>query len=554
MENQSELRKKYLQKILHSDANKILIVAGPGTGKTYTFKNIFNGTDKSKNLAITFINLLEDEMERAFGGFAEVKTFHSYCKKQLHQYFGKVEIKPYLPKIILIDALILGHGYQNFEEKFRALDVKSNEAGFYIARSNYYQAFGFDDGVFRLLELIKNGTIKLSNFERIVVDEFQDFNPLEVEFINELEKRGRILIVGDDDQAVYDTRCSSPAFIREKYNSGQYEIFQLPFCTRCPKVIVEATNAFIVKIQSLGYFRERIDRVFLPYLEGKEYENSNYTKIITAQISHVRTVNKYLINAIRRIPTEDIEEAKKEDYPCALIVGQKQHLNSIYRNLKNHFNNIKYKQPQEIGYEISEGYKLIFQDEKSNLGWRIIAEYLLTKKNFESIIIESAKAIPIVGLLPKSFIQEQKQIIELLKNKDIKEQERLDINNILGKYAPEVLETFFPTEIIKQAEYDESQPSILLTSFQGCKGISGGHVFIVGLNKDEIPKLNLGGFIKEVEFSKFIVAMTRTRKQCTLLSNYRDLTGKIFRPSEFMSYIPDSFLEKQGYISSKDIL
>ena len=46
---------------------------------------------------------------------------------------------------------------------------------------------------------------------------------MEVAFIDELQKRGPILIVGDDDQAVYSLRNSSPEYIRSKFMSGDYD-------------------------------------------------------------------------------------------------------------------------------------------------------------------------------------------------------------------------------------------------------------------------------------------------------------------------------------------
>lgn len=39
-----------------------------------------------------------------------------------------------------------------------------------------------------------------------MIDEFQDFSALEVEIIKQLESHGNILIVGDDDQAIYDKK------------------------------------------------------------------------------------------------------------------------------------------------------------------------------------------------------------------------------------------------------------------------------------------------------------------------------------------------------------
>ena len=43
--------------------------------------------------------------------------------------------------------------------------------------------------------------------------EYQDFNKLEIEFLKELEKKGPILIVGDDDQAGQSASRVVAAFI-----------------------------------------------------------------------------------------------------------------------------------------------------------------------------------------------------------------------------------------------------------------------------------------------------------------------------------------------------
>ena len=55
----SEERNRYVNNILNTTSNKKVVVAGPGTGKTYLFKRILKG--KKKALTLTFINsLIED--------------------------------------------------------------------------------------------------------------------------------------------------------------------------------------------------------------------------------------------------------------------------------------------------------------------------------------------------------------------------------------------------------------------------------------------------------------------------------------------------------------
>ena len=76
------------------------------------------------------------------------------------------------------------------------LEEQSPEIEFYLQRSDYYNAVGFDDAVYRLLKEIRTTPGILPEFDQIVIDEFQDFNPMEVAFIEELSKRGHILVVG----------------------------------------------------------------------------------------------------------------------------------------------------------------------------------------------------------------------------------------------------------------------------------------------------------------------------------------------------------------------
>ena len=109
-EQRSE-RAKCLRAILDSSAPKKLIVAGPGTGKTYTFGELLRLKPNGNNLVMTFINRLVDDMETTLGAYAEVKTFHAYCKKILHEQDGRIELVPWLTKVVERDAELLGKLY-----------------------------------------------------------------------------------------------------------------------------------------------------------------------------------------------------------------------------------------------------------------------------------------------------------------------------------------------------------------------------------------------------------------------------------------------------------
>lgn len=561
---QKKERDSLLKNILESKAPRKIIVAGAGTGKTYTFSEILKQNHDGANIAMTFIRLLRNDMAGALGDHAEVRTFHEFCKKILHERRGGFFLYPKLTDIIKEDATHLSADCESFDEKFSKLDLTGSEIAFYLKRGDYYNTVSFNDSVYRMLLEIQKDSSILDTYNQILIDEFQDFNPLEVAFINELEKKGNILIVGDDDQAVYDTRFSTPDHLRDKFKSGRYEIFELPFCSRCTEAIVNSTNAILKFVEENDGLQGRLPKRYECFIELKDDENIKYPKITTAKCTNVPTVIKFIKNKISKISPDEISESwqKGKEYPTILIVGAKQYLNAIHKTLKNYFVNIKTKQSEKNEVTICDGYDFLFQDIKSNLGWRIIIDFLFTNKEVKNIVEKSNLGTPIADLLSRDFISAQTKIINVISKFNKKGQ---DINTLLGKLKSLVGQTLF-TEIKaryldtkeEEGEPDKTQPSILLTSFQGCKGISGGFVFIVGANNGVFPR---GNTISDVEICQFIVALTRTRKKCYILSEDRmympkDKNGKWIPKqdrSAFIDMIPESYMEDLGNLKAGDI-
>lgn len=563
---QEEERKQCLEAILQSDSPKKIIIAGPGTGKTFTFGQVLKNYADGNNLALTFINKLANDMQKDLDGLAEVKTFHAYCKKILHQLNARVELVSYLSLIIKRDAELLGKSFNDFDTKFQMLDEENPEITFYLERGDYYDVVSFNDSVYRLYKILLENLDIIPNFQQIVVDEFQDFNPLEVAFINQLEKKGNILIVGDDDQSVYKGRCASSEYLREKYKSGEYAKFELPFCCRCPEVIVQAINVVLEAAQSLEGLKGRIAKRFECYIGDKERDSEKYPKIITAQCSTAQIIPKYIHKEILRIPEEDISESYIEgkEYPTILIVGPRQYLREVERQLNPTFPQITYSPSKDNEYSLNDGYEQLLRFSDSNLGWRILLEYFFQIDKEKEFIQESYTNIPLTKLIDSEFIKSHLQVVDLLKA--IRKGESIttviveDLKNILGDFYTEVIEYFNPSEEEKSPDIDKSKPSILLSSYVGCKGLSAGHVFLVGVNNGDMPKIT-DGEIKDVELSKFIVALTRTRKQCHIISNkwlFNPMTkdGKYksnFEKSIFTSWIPVELIEDRGYLKASNI-
>lgn len=557
---QEEERNLRLQAILESKATKKLIVAGAGTGKTYTFHQSLKLTAGGINLVMTFIRKLVADMEGAFGAIAEVRTFHAYCKKVLHDRNGRVELVPYLTRIIESDADLLGRAMTDFDQKIRTIQEGSAELGFYLERGDYYEVVGFDDSVYRLYRELKTNPSILPSFDQILIDEFQDFNPLEVAFLDELGRKGNILIVGDDDQAVFDGRSASPSFLRDLYRSGTFEVFELPFCSRCPEVIVNAVTAFIERAQTNGHLKDRIVKRYECFLSDKEADSLKYPKIIVARCTTAKVVARYIQSEIGKIDPDDIEESHRESYPTVLILGARQYLREIEKELSKTYKQIVYTPSSENDYSVIDGYSLLCTNRGSNLGWRILAEVFLDVIQLQDAMAKSTGGIPFVDLLDKDFVDRHIHALDLLiairEGYELTKSQHSELSKILTPYAAEVLAAFAPPAKTEKVETDTTLPTVLLTSLRGSKGLSAGHVFIVGANNGSLPRDPRN--IEDVEISQFIVAMSRTRKQCHIVSN-RWLIAPFDKKrnylpedskSKFLSWIPIELIEDRGAIKA----
>jgi superfamily I DNA/RNA helicase len=151
----------------------------------------------------------------------------------------------------------------------------------------------------------------------------------------------------------------------------------------------------------------------------------------------------------------------------------------------------------------------LHRDSKDNLGWHIVIE--ADQPSFLKDIIKTSldKKYPLVKLIPESY--RQKMLSEA-------EQTSSDDESISDE--PE--------------EANEPRVSIRLTSYEGSKGLSAQHVFVVGLHEGDLPRK--AGDITDLEICKFLVALTRTRKQCHLMHTLR-WSGQKKVASTFLSWI-----------------
>lgn len=72
----ADARLQFLQSILVSTSPRKVIIAGPGTGKNFTFSKVL-GQVQGPVLALTFLGNLARDLQRSLGEAVDARTFHS---------------------------------------------------------------------------------------------------------------------------------------------------------------------------------------------------------------------------------------------------------------------------------------------------------------------------------------------------------------------------------------------------------------------------------------------------------------------------------------------
>src|ERR1035437_4497046 len=254
-------RDEHVSKVLSSTAERKVVVAGPGTGKTYLFKKLLAG--KQRTLTLTFINALVEDLSLELHGMTDVRTLHSFASELLRRLWKEKEVNifPRLSDVIQIDLRLLTGKEVDFEKVFHTRDDSNPQIEFYRRRKRYYDdSYGFSDIMFAAVKFLEKMPDMIPEYDQIVVDEFQDFNLLEVSLIDLLAARSPVLLAGDDDQALYDFKHADPRHIRERHGNKTfgYEAFNLPLCSRSTRVIVEAANDIVRSATAANLLQSRI--------------------------------------------------------------------------------------------------------------------------------------------------------------------------------------------------------------------------------------------------------------------------------------------------------
>ncbi len=264
-----------------------LVVAGPGSGKTYVITKrleyLINTChiDPSNILTITFTNAAAKEMRsRAYsligGGVAGVTvgTFHSVFYSILKEAFSLNAsniLRPQDKYILLCDiarkldiveadmatvcdgiSALISRKKNGLESPgIFGSDIDEKILSLYSGKLKELRLIDFDDMIIKCRNLLEKDPVWLdkirNRFLYIMVDEYQDTNPVQYEALKLIAgNKANILTVGDDDQSIYGFRGAGFAVLKRFIDDyPQAEVYELCVNYRCRAAIADAADKVI---------------------------------------------------------------------------------------------------------------------------------------------------------------------------------------------------------------------------------------------------------------------------------------------------------------------
>ena len=294
-----ELNEKQRAAVTH-EKGPLLVIAGPGTGKTRVITHRIaylireHGIKAENILAITFTNKAAQEMQERVnteigephGSNIKVSTFHAFCVKVLRKHALRIGLSenftifdqelqdeiltesvralnlntddypPWLLRNIISDAKCKSQNPIDAVDTSDIHDPETVENLRSVLRSyqdklTEYDALDFDDLLMKTVELFEQVEDVQQDYHQtithILVDEFHDVNSVQYRLLQLLcaPPEHNLMVVADEDQAIYSWRGSNPAYIDDFRTDYTPIEFALDDHYRCSEKILRAAEEVI---------------------------------------------------------------------------------------------------------------------------------------------------------------------------------------------------------------------------------------------------------------------------------------------------------------------
>lgn len=253
---------------------------------------------------IQFLKSMGLRHDQITGADTFARTVRALEKSGLHnQMRAFFERVCRLVELVILEPLSAERAYAYFVSFWtEAVDVLHKSAFFSLEDQKYWARIYLEDDL-----AARRKPSGQARYDYILVDEFQDINPLDLALLTAISKShgAPLTIIGDDDQAIYEWRGATPEFILnpEQYLGGPYETFILNKNYRSPRNIVEMSKQLIM------HNKRRVPKDVVPVRShDAEIRVFRYPFIATAVDQTVALVKDLL---------------QRKDQPTIALIGRK---------------------------------------------------------------------------------------------------------------------------------------------------------------------------------------------------------------------------------------
>lgn len=592
----------------------IALLAGPGTGKTWQLAKRIQYLTQEKSIsadAITVITFTaeaarsmrhkieeegKDEYVEPDKRPKRISTIHSFgysiLKNNaelagLQDDFSVVE-NQFLRSLIIRDAALsigldVEAATKAMKERTEAkISIESQKViDEYERILRLSNAIDYDDQITLANKILReNETIRkkyAAEAQHLLVDEYQDINQAQFDFIELLSRDSRsgLFVVGDDDQSIYGFRGGSPEFIREfeKHFGIGATVFQIDVSRRCAPNILDCAVSVVSKFDTT-----RVDK--------GEYK---YTATDNGEVViHNCSSDEREAEVICGVIFSEIEAAKEELRDCDdffVLVPNKFYMKNISRVLSRAGIRVdRGSEKDDPGFQKVAQFEKWRQNPNSNLSTRLVIEMIIESgstgvKKSKALTPEKLDAFKKIAALWMGLSNEQKNLFDILSKvasedvlindvyQKLVELQKLsaakNTSQFLEKIAIYIRPWSSPQAFLDSASkavgnsdkmQKSSMPEVRILTFQSSKGLEAAYVFIVGLEEGAVPR-DLSTNVAE-EARLFFVAMTRAKKKLHLFHcrkrsgsvTLRKFSGSLTK-SRFLNHLPDEKKQDQYHQS-----
>ena len=540
------------RRAVEATSGPVLIVAGPGTGKTKTLTAriaflLEKGVRPSEILALTFTNKAAREMRERLAkllpdvDLPKVTTFHALGhellkgenERKLISAQEQQEILRSLPKprgsgLTIRDlSLIISRAKtsltlpkdeitKNLLEKYEAILTEKN-------------LYDFDDLLCKSYELLQANEAERPKYNYVLVDEFQDTSELQYELLKLLTDAQNIFAIGDPNQSIYAFRGAG---------AEMFERFRCDF----PEVKT---------IELVDNYRSALEIVSLANAIFSDSPQLNAQSKTSGIVRAVQALNEYgeaayaLGEIEKGIGGSDMLKAHADD-----TAAQPRDYAMLYRT-----------------HRAAKTLQKLFAE--SGVPYQIAGEGSPYEKPVIQTLIAALRYLqnPAENAPPKLKNLTQMQIKTLLETIKIPDEKTVcdlaaEVAKTLG-LSDEYVATFCGhlvqfgagraalqkalahIDAIAESEfYDPTVNAVTLMTIHASKGLEFEHVFLIAAEEGVLPKMNKSGDTNiDEEKRLFYVAATRAKQSLEILhAKFR--AGESAKPSRFIQEILDQTLPK----------